>query len=465
LDVTAPLGTSAQFTGIDPLGNPVTVVNALVNFGWEYVWHCHLLGHEENDMMRPIEFVVSSVIPAAPSLLSASASTPAPAVNLTWTDPTPPAAAVLPINQPINEVGFLIQRATNNGFTQGLTTFNVPANVTSFTDTTVQSNTRYYYRLQAFNAAGNSPFSNTMNLITAAGTVPAAPTGLAAAVMSATQVRLTWTDNATNETGFVIERSLNGAAFATLTTLGAHGGTGTMTYNDNTVTVGNTYVYRVKAVNGAVSSLYSNTATVTTNIQAPTNLTATILTATSIRLNWTDNANNEVNYKVERSADGGATYATLTAILAANTITYTDSAVPAPATYVYRVMAINGLTSSIPATVTVGVSVPAAPSGLAGVGIALNGNNRAVVLNWVDNSNNESSFTIQRCTGTTLTTCGPTAAGWANVTTTVPANATTYQDNGVVRRTTYSYRMRAVNVLVNPAGPFSWSNVATVPTP
>ena len=27
----------------------------LQNFGWEYVWHCHLLGHEENDMMRPIK--------------------------------------------------------------------------------------------------------------------------------------------------------------------------------------------------------------------------------------------------------------------------------------------------------------------------------------------------------------------------------------------------------------------------
>ena len=30
-----------------------------MNFGWEYVWHCHLLGHEENDMMRPIKFNVA----------------------------------------------------------------------------------------------------------------------------------------------------------------------------------------------------------------------------------------------------------------------------------------------------------------------------------------------------------------------------------------------------------------------
>ena len=39
---------------VDPLGNVTTVTNALVNFGWEYVYHCHILSHEEMDMMRPV---------------------------------------------------------------------------------------------------------------------------------------------------------------------------------------------------------------------------------------------------------------------------------------------------------------------------------------------------------------------------------------------------------------------------
>jgi FtsP/CotA-like multicopper oxidase with cupredoxin domain len=55
LDPTKAQGTSAQFSNIDPTtGQPTTVTNEMTNFGWEYVWHCHLLGHEENDMMRPI---------------------------------------------------------------------------------------------------------------------------------------------------------------------------------------------------------------------------------------------------------------------------------------------------------------------------------------------------------------------------------------------------------------------------
>jgi hypothetical protein len=43
MDPTKPLGSTMQFTGVDPSGSPVTVTNQVINFGWEYVWHCHLL--------------------------------------------------------------------------------------------------------------------------------------------------------------------------------------------------------------------------------------------------------------------------------------------------------------------------------------------------------------------------------------------------------------------------------------
>jgi PKD repeat protein/FtsP/CotA-like multicopper oxidase with cupredoxin domain len=91
LDVTRPLNTSmGQFTGIDPNGLPVTVVNHLVNFGDEYVWHCHLLGHEENDMMRTMAF--ASAPSKAPTGLIAGAvkniTTNTTAVFLAWRDTT-----------------------------------------------------------------------------------------------------------------------------------------------------------------------------------------------------------------------------------------------------------------------------------------------------------------------------------------------------------------------------------------
>lgn len=53
LDASRPLG--ATYSSFDPLtGAPTTIVNTLTNFGFEYVWHCHILGHEENDFMRPL---------------------------------------------------------------------------------------------------------------------------------------------------------------------------------------------------------------------------------------------------------------------------------------------------------------------------------------------------------------------------------------------------------------------------
>jgi FtsP/CotA-like multicopper oxidase with cupredoxin domain len=46
---------NSTFASFDPLtGGPITVTNSMTNFGHEYVWHCHILGHEENDMMRPL---------------------------------------------------------------------------------------------------------------------------------------------------------------------------------------------------------------------------------------------------------------------------------------------------------------------------------------------------------------------------------------------------------------------------
>ena len=335
-----------------------------------------------------------------------------------------------------------------------------PADSIRYSDATAGANSTYRYRVVSYNAAGAST-SNEL-AVTTVGLKPAAPTALSAAVLSATQIQLTWTDNATNETGFQITR-VNGGT--TNISIGAHGGTGVMTYTDTPIQVGQTYTYTVIAVNVVGGVTYPSTSasvTITASILAPTNLTATLQTAPlRILLNWTDNANNEGNYTVERSSDGGLTWPpTPLTTLPVNTVTYTDSTVTTPNTYLYRVTATNGGVSSTPATVSVTLAGPNVPSGLAATAARAGGRNDTVTLTWSDNSNTETSSTIQRCTGTAAV-CTPTAAGWANVTTTVPANAITYTQTGVARATTYSYRIQAVNALGNSA----WSNTATVLTP
>ncbi|MDZ4063089.1 MAG: multicopper oxidase domain-containing protein, partial [Coriobacteriia bacterium] len=71
LDPTMPLGHTMGFSTVDPAtGQPYVtpVVNEIRNFAWEYVWHCHILSHEEMDMMRPVTVEVASSMPATPVL-------------------------------------------------------------------------------------------------------------------------------------------------------------------------------------------------------------------------------------------------------------------------------------------------------------------------------------------------------------------------------------------------------------
>ncbi|MDD1621970.1 MAG: choice-of-anchor D domain-containing protein [Methylococcaceae bacterium] len=138
--------TSPDFFNFDPLtGNLSNVTNVEVNYGWEYVWHCHILGHEENDMMRAIAVAQP---PEAPTNLTAA--TVPTGVKLDWTD-----------NSIISN-WVTIQRALDSTFTTGLTTLNVvepectvqAGCPRSYTDTSAPEGTSVYYRIMANNTVG-----------------------------------------------------------------------------------------------------------------------------------------------------------------------------------------------------------------------------------------------------------------------------------------------------------------------
>jgi len=156
-----PFNSTNGFTNIDPLtGQPATppTSNTLFNFDWEYVWHCHILSHEENDMMRNISFIFPETLSSAVSNAVATPTTSTQTV-LSWTDPTP-AADPASLGNTSNEIGFRVERSTNNGpFTFVGKTL---ANATSFTDTTVAPATKNRYNIIAFNAAGDSPATCTV---------------------------------------------------------------------------------------------------------------------------------------------------------------------------------------------------------------------------------------------------------------------------------------------------------------
>jgi titin len=71
--------------------------------------------------------------------------------------------------------------------------------------------------------------------------VPAAPSNLIAAAVSTSQINLSWVNNATNQTGFEIDRSSNGTSFSLLANVGA----AVTTYSDMGLSASTTYFYRV----------------------------------------------------------------------------------------------------------------------------------------------------------------------------------------------------------------------------
>ena len=285
--------------------------------------------------------------PSAPTGLTATA-TSASAVNLTWSDTAQ------------DETGFEVQRCTGSscGDLDFSTVATVAANATAYSDSGLAASTSYGYRVRARNGTLSSAWSTPSYAVTtAAPTPPAAPTGLTATATSSTAINLGWSDNSTVETGFAVERCSGAgcSGFSQVATVSA----GVTTYSDAELTPGTSYSYRVRAFNAAGSSGYSNTAGATTQPavetvpSAPTALTATATSSSTVLLTWTVSSTDETYFRIERCKGTKCTPSYLTSV-AAGATSYQDTGLARSTAYRYRVQACNAAgCSSYSSTVTV----------------------------------------------------------------------------------------------------------------
>jgi hypothetical protein len=254
-----------------------------VNFGWEYVYHCHILSHEEMDMMHA---QVVGVAPAAPTGLTwVKTGNGSKAANvLTWTDTSKNETAFVIERRPAGSTGTWTKIAMVPSSQLGVvpyveTGLGPGTGLRTYTD--VVGNAAYEYQVYAINVVGDAwDYSDpAFNEIPAGGGWPtlvldsrggasssiAAPTGLSGSAAAANKktatVSLTWTDNASNETGFLIQRAddLGFSQNVVNATIGANG-----TTFSQSVARGKTFYYRVHAFSDTQTSGWSNTATVTT---------------------------------------------------------------------------------------------------------------------------------------------------------------------------------------------------------
>ena len=367
LNPMMPDGSTAMFNSVDPQGSPTTtpVTNQLVNYGWEYVWHCHILSHEEMDMMRPVSVAVPPRKPdglttALVDVRDRRGRVIGQNVSLTFNDNS------------INETSFVVQRSTDGTTWADVGTIDSPLDrpnthgVRTFTDTSSNGSTGYAYRVVAQNSVGyGGDFPSVTAKSTSASVVtvdpPAAPTQLTATASSGPRVTLSFRDNATTEAGFVVQRAsvTNGVtgAFSTIATAPPRPGTGSTTYVDASVSPSTGYAYRVAATNIAGTSAYSNTATVQVGALpgAPTLTGASAARqgffSERITVRWVDVAG-ATGYRVEWSTSAAFTTVAGSLATGANAASATTGNI-ARRTWYVRVTAVNAYGSSPSAVATV----------------------------------------------------------------------------------------------------------------
>ena len=374
---------------------------------------------------------------------------PDPASGLTATPVNQTRIALVWTDHSTNEAGFKVERKTGAGAFVQVGTAGV--NATSFADTGLVANTEYVYRVRAYNVTANAAYTNEATAKTFP-QPPTAPTGLTAGPMVNLQISLTWQDKSANEDSFRLERKLGaGGTFVQIAKIAKN----TTSHVDSALSPVTQYFYRVRASNLGGHSGYSNEATATTLVKpptAPSNLTGTTASQTQINLAWTDNANDEDGFKIERKNGSGAF--TEIASVAPNVKTYQDNGLSQDIEYVYRVRAFNAGGNAGYSNEVTAITLPNPPKAPVSLTVTPVSNKR-LNLAWADSSKNEAGFKIERKKG---------AAGTYSQIATVNANVKTYADTTLLPATQYFYRVRAHNIGGN-SGYSNEANATTLPNP
>jgi fibronectin type 3 domain-containing protein len=222
--------TSDDLALQDTIGNLLTYTFVLPDLNETWYFHVTAVnsvgeGPESNEAASDPD------LPTSPSL---TAEAEWDGVVLTWTAPTSNGSS------PISS--YQVFRGNNSGT---LTMIAELGNVLIYEDGAVVAGSTYYYKVRAVNGQGEGPFSNEVSVTV--GAVPTAPLNMEATAGNGT-VTLTWEapedDGGWTITGYKVYRGTSEGSLSLLATLG-----NVTTYLDSSVTNGQTYYYKVSAVN------------------------------------------------------------------------------------------------------------------------------------------------------------------------------------------------------------------------
>lgn len=366
---------------------------------------------------------------AAPSVLAGVSMGNGRSVTLSWVDNS------------TSETLFEITRETEVSGIFGSTVIRgAAANATSYVDNPGVGS--YRYRIRAMDTFGGSALTDWVP-VTVNEVAPFMPQGLQAADMrNGRDAWIAWSDMSTNETGFEITRETqSGINWINTTTIAVPANS--TSYVD-AAGVG-VFRYQVRAVNSAGASpttVWLSPTIADVAPAAPGDIATTDLgNRTQVLVSWSDLSTNESGFQVERETNTSGIWGSATILSAGlNATSLIDS--PGLGQYRYHVRASNGVGQSNYSSwsqVTVAEIIPAVPGTASATDL---GNRSQVRVQWADNSDNETGFTVIR-----ETLAGST---WgSSVGMNAAANATSLIDSPGLG--TYRYRVAATNSAGNSA--------------
>lgn len=322
--------------------------------------------------------------PQAPSITNVQ-SLNTTTVKIDWVDNT------------TEETGFGIERCEGVNCENFEFLTNVPANTTTYNDTSVCNGLTYRYRIYAYKTGyWTTDYSNVLNVTLPQ---PSSTFSINVTALSESSVKIDWIDPFNDETGFAIERceGINCDNFTQITTVSANA----VTYNDNTVIWGKTYRYRVKAFKNSACSwyVYSNIADLTTDIQPPASLSSSEIKTTSVKLTWFDKTSTETGFKIYRCTGNSCSDFQEIVTLPPNTTVYIDQSVCENTIYRYYVTAYKtGEWESNPSnTIQVNTITKGSFTGFNAQRLS----EMESSLNFSFNGSDFDGFKIERCNGST----------------------------------------------------------------
>ncbi|PLX22888.1 MAG: hypothetical protein C0600_16130, partial [Ignavibacteria bacterium] len=317
----------------------------------------------------------------------------------------------------------------------------VDANIITAIIDELSPSTEHFFRVKAVNPYFSSGYTNV-----ASATTPEfiGPADLTATPFSSAAILLQWSDKTSYETAFVIEMQGAGGIWYPKDTAM----TNSTAHLVGQLEASTEYTFRVKALEGGISSPFTNTASATTLIflEVPTNLTAVAASETEVELLWTDNSEEESGFEIEQRVNTGSW--TLAHTTDPNQTQHAFTQLTPRTEYFYRVRAVGDNAASSYSNIAHVVTrlPPHAPENFSAVAAA----HDVVRLQWERGSENEDNFEIERRT---------TGAQWI-IAHTVAAATTSIDDEALEAETTYWYRIRATN----DVGVSDWTSEEEVTT-